>query len=98
MENFLKCSKILSRRLSKNFSFALNSLNNDSSCWKQPYFYLKKKGLSEKTTKFESFPMTLFDLNQTREIVLTENCSNRSFSATATLDISNKSLRKPLKL
>ena len=57
-------------------------------------FYPPKKP----PTKVESFPMTLFDLNQIREKILTENCSIQVFSTAAIRYISMKSLRRALSL
>ena len=65
-----------------------------------PTFFSKKKTLSEKmpATKIKSFLITLFNPNQTLEIMLTKNLEIWNFSANDTPCICIKVLRKTLKL
>ena len=58
------------------------------------------EALSKKAspTNFESFLMTLFDLNQISGNIFSENCEIWNFSATVELYIYIKSLRKTLNL
>ena len=64
----------MTKVVSKKFIGILQSNNSDFLL--EPYFDRKQKNLPKESSpiKVESFLISIFDLNQTYQIVLTEGC------------------------
>ena len=84
----------------EKFSVAFFFFNNDSSYWTKLYLGSNQKILSKNSSviKADSFLMSIFNLNQTWQIVLIENGWIWKFFATFSLNVCIKPLRKTPKL